>query len=117
MMTRTEIYRLFNNIYSCDYAELQHITPYLKECGHNHGYNGWNYTVYAFDFNTCLVTGYRTSSVASTHIPYEICKKYNNKMRAYEEKHRGVNYNFNKCRAYAQKLVARMLSELNNKEV
>lgn len=112
-ITRNDLKNEYRYIACISYCDLQTITKYLREVGYNHGVYGWNYTVYEIDYDTCIATGYRTSSIGGTY-NREIVKKYENKMRKYEEKYSGINYSWKKREAYAKKLVAAFKNEFFN---
>lgn len=58
-LTRQDIFKMYDNVYTCGYCALQEIETELKCIGYNSGIYGWNWDAYEIDANTVLVTGYR----------------------------------------------------------
>jgi len=58
-LTRQDVFKMYDNVYTCGYCALQEIERDLKCIGYNSGIYGWNWNAYEIDNNTVLVTGYR----------------------------------------------------------
>lgn len=67
-LTRQDVLRMYDNVYTCGYCGLQEIERELKCVGYNSGIYGWNWNAYEIDDNTVLVTGYR--NLPSGHYLY-----------------------------------------------
>lgn len=58
-VTRKYVCGSFTNIISVPYCALQDLLKYEFPSWFTSGIYGWNADVYMFDFDTCIVTGYR----------------------------------------------------------
>lgn len=59
-LTKNEIRRQYKTVIQLGYCDLYELTRNLKKIGYNAGIYGWNYDVFELDWNTCIITGYRT---------------------------------------------------------
>lgn len=59
-LTKNEIKKQYETIIQVGYCDLYDLTRQLKKIGYNAGIYGWNYDVFELDWNTCIITGYRT---------------------------------------------------------
>lgn len=61
-ITKNDIKRRYTTIIQLGYCDIYELTRKLKKIGYNAGVYGWNYDAFELDWNTCIITGYRTFS-------------------------------------------------------
>ena len=70
-LTRNEIRRQYKTVIQLGYCDIYELTRQLKKIGYNAGVYGWNYDVFELDWNTCIITGYRTFSKGTIRLTSE----------------------------------------------
>lgn len=59
-LTKNEIKKQYETIIQIGYCDLYELIRTLEKIGYNAGVYGWNYDVFKLDYDTCVITGYRT---------------------------------------------------------
>ena len=98
-LTRNEIRRQYKTVIQLGYCDIYELTRQLKKIGYNAGVYGWNYDVFELDYDTCIITGYRTFRKGTTRLTSEFTQYMdkkaneitNNNNRNYEELEKQMN--------------------------
>jgi hypothetical protein len=90
-ITRNDIRRQYTNIIQLGYCDIYDLTRILKKIGYNAGIYGWNYDVFELDWNTCIITGYRTFSKGTIRLTREFIEYMDKKAHEIKENNR-CNY-------------------------
>lgn len=93
-LTRNEIRRQYKTVIQLGYCDIYELTRQLKKIGYNAGVYGWNYDVFELDWNTCIITGYRTFSKGTTRLTSDFIQYMDKKACEIEENNRCNYYGF-----------------------
>ena len=95
-ITKNEIKRRYETIIQLGYCDIYDLTRKLKKIGYNAGIYGWNYDVFELDWNTCIITGYRTFSKGTTRLTSDFIQYMDKKARQINENNRCNYHEFEK---------------------
>lgn len=80
-LTRNEIRRQYKTVIQLGYCDIYELTRQLKKIGYNAGVYGWNYDAFELDWDTCIITGYRTFSKGTIRLSSEFIQNIENKTK------------------------------------
>lgn len=81
-----KIIKNFSNIICCGDGDLHYLLYFHDANYYNAGVYGWNYDAYIINYNTIIVSGYRTISHA-IRTSWELREEYNEKAREIIKNH------------------------------
>lgn len=110
-ITRNDIRRQYTNIIQIGYCDLYELTRELKKIGYNAGVYGWNYDVFELDWDTCIITGYRTFSKGTIRLTRDYIKKTEEKIKRIFE---NSKYNYQEINNQMNLLKNEFLNEYKN---
>lgn len=110
-ITRNQLKKIYSNIISVPYCDLQNLLKLEEPRFYNKGIYGWNYDVYHISDKTCIVTGYRTVGIPA---PRDIVSKYETRAKnllatnlSYDAKVKGLQ-------AFTKAFIIEVFEELEN---
>lgn len=110
-LTKNEIKKQYETIIQVGYCDLYKLTRNLKKIGYNAGIYGWNYDVFELDWNTCIITGYRTFDKGTIRLTSDFIQYMDKKANEITNNN---NFNYEKYEKQMNLLKNEFLREYKN---
>lgn len=105
-ITKKYVMNTYKKVVKVGYCDLQELLTFAKQIGYTAGVYGWNASVYVYDLDTVIVTGYRP--FGNIDVNFALCEKYEKK--AYELKN--TIFEYEKLRSALDALLDEFINEL-----